>query len=417
MKHGKADVRIGQNMQELICTFYETDNPAEALKRCIQDAFMKHALHIKKRRHWLPAKTLDMVMQDKAPKSRRFSVYVEEEVLEFLRTYYSPEAYISDALTIRCCVYDVLHGAVTDWTLQNSEKILYMIGQKNPEMQDFLNTCFDDLRSVYRIDGYAEPFTGTANVLLHTAESDAEFINDNSLDLVNLLRVIRDYPYELKISLTKLDINRQTFNTLKVKLQENFFLKSSKNTRIQRAVAFFFCRYITHYGAGTSYKGVSSAMYKKKLDIIHSLSLRLQDVDIKKSDALYFSKVLMEEAENYLIYFDAPYICSEEYYTKNNAKHTVFSAHTALRNRVLELRQHHICVLSYRITASKSMKKRGIYDETLQKKLDRLYLNQGFHYRLKPLKRTNEQVEILLATVPFSGSRPYTAPLTEVEVM
>ncbi|MCM1267484.1 MAG: DNA adenine methylase [Bacteroidales bacterium] len=358
-----------------------------------------------------------MVMRDTTPKNQRFSVYIEEEVLNFLRGYYCEKAYISDALTIRCCAFDVLHNAVTDWTLQNTEKIFYMVGQKNPEMLDFLNDCFDDIRSVYRIDGYAEPFTGTANVLLHAAEADAEFINDNSTDLVNLLRVIRDYAYELKVMLIKLSVNTQTFNSLNVKLQEHFCLKSSKSARIQRAVAFFFCRYITHYGAGTSYNGVSPASYLKKLDSIYSLSQRLQGVDIKKRDALYFAKVLMEDAETYLIYFDAPYICSEEYYKKNNAKHTAFSAHTALRNRVLELRQRHICVLSYRITSSESMKKRGINDETLQKKLDRLYLNRGFHYRLKPLKRTNEQVEILIATVPFTGSRPYTDPLAETEVM
>lgn len=404
-------------MQEQLFTHYDTANPAEALQRCVRDAFMKHALHIQKRRHWLPEKTLDIVMQDRTPKNQRFSVYLEEEVLNFLRGYYCENAYISDALTIRCCVWDVLHGAVTGWTLQNSEKVFYMIGQKNPEMLDFLNECFDDIRSIYRIDGYAEPFTGTANVLLHAAEADAEFVNDNSTDLVNLLRVIRDYAYELKVALIKLTVNRQTFNGLNIKLQEHFCLKSSKSARIQRAVAFFFCRYITHYGAGTSYKGVTPASFMKKLDSIYSLSQRLQGVDIKKRDALYFANVLMEEADNFLIYFDAPYICSEEHYKKNNLKNTAFSAHTALRNRVLELRQRHICVLSYRITSSESMKKRGIFDETLRKKLDRLYLNRGFHYRLKPLTRTNAQIEILISTVPFFGSRPYTAPLAGTEVM
>lgn len=43
-----------------------------------------------------------------------------------------------------------------------------MLGQKNPQMQEFLNSIFDEIKSNNTIERYIEPFTGTANVLLHS---------------------------------------------------------------------------------------------------------------------------------------------------------------------------------------------------------------------------------------------------------
>lgn len=416
MKNGKTDIRISCKMSEEICAYYGTNKLSEAVQHCIKDVVLKHAIHTQNKRHWSPEQTLKKMEQDKTPKDKRVSVYIKKESLEFLRSYYCRRAYITDTVTIRCCIYDVLNSAVNDRELQSSDTIFFMVGQKNARMQEFLNGCFNDIRSVYRIDGYAEPFAGTANVILHSNESDAEFASDNSVDLINLLRVIRDCPYELKTELMCLEIDKASFDNLKITLQKSFLLKSSKSVLIQRAVAFYFCRYASHYGKGESYRKISSESYMRKLDSIYPLSQRLQGVDIKKRDALYFSKTLMKDAENFLIYFDAPYICSEEHYVQNNARHQAFSAHIALRNRIQELRHHHICVLSYRITTSKSMKKKGISDEMLQRKLDSLYLNRGFHYKLRQFNKAKGQIEILLSTVPFAGSHPYTLPLTETEV-
>ena len=416
MKNRKVDIRMSSKMVGDICTFYRIEKPSEALQRCIKDAFLKHTMHTQNRRHWSPAQTLKLVEQDNAPKEERVSVYLPDMVMEFLQRYYCRKAFITNAVAVRCCVYDVLHNAVTNQTLRAHDKVFYMVGQKNPLMQEFLNECFEDIHSIYRIDGYAEPFTGSANVLLHSNEFDVEFINDNSTDLVNLLRIIRDYPYELKTELLSLEISKTTFDNLKTELHKVFRLKSSKSALIQRAVAFYFCRYSSHYGKGESYREISIDAYMRKLDCIYPLSQRLQCVEIKKSDALYFSNILTEDAEHFLVYFDAPYICSEEHYKQNNAKHQAFSSHIALRNRVQELRYRHICILSYRITASKSMKKKGISDVMLQRKLDFLYLNRDFHYKLKQFNNAKGQIEILLSTVPFTGSRPYTLPLAEMEV-
>lgn len=413
----KVDLRISRQMAAEVCAFYGCIRLSEALQNSVRDAVLKHTMHTRNKRHWTPAETLALVEQDKNPKTQRVSVYLEEVVLEFLREYYCPKAYITDATTIRCCVYDTLNGAVTDWHLKPTDSVFYMVGQKNPQMQSLLNECFKDIHSVYRIDGYAEPFAGTANVLLHTGESDAEFLNDNSADLVNLLRTIRDYPYEFKAELLSMGTEHSDFDTYKKELEKPLHLKSPKSASIHRAALLWICRYCSNYGQGKHYRAITPDAVMKKLDSIYGISERLQGVDIKKRDALYFSRTLRDEAENFLIYFDAPYICSEKHYKHNNAKRKVFSAHTALRNRVQELRTRHICFLSYRITSSKSMKKKGISDEILCRELDRLYLNRGFHYRLKRLKNAKGQIEILLATEPFCESHPYNTALTETEVI
>lgn len=158
-------------------------------------------------------------------------------------------------------------------------------------------------------------------------------------------------------------------------------------------------------------KNMKQTYFFRKLDTISVISKRLENVTIKKNDALYFSKSLFN-SEHQLIYIDAPYIKSEEHYKMNNKKNTAFSSHTALRNKVEKLRNNNICLISYRITASASMRKNGITDKSITKILDRLYCQRNYFYILKPLKATNGQVEILLSTHPFNGATPYTMPLS-----
>lgn len=417
MRSKKCTIRTFSETINQLCEYYDTTDVSCALRRCVQDSILQQALFTKNKRRMSPAVTLKNVKKQKKSSSTdtRISVRLPEQAVTFLQGYYNAKT-ISD--TLHCCIHDVLNKVAYELPLSEIDKVFYMLGQKNACMLNFLNESFDDIRSIYRIDGYAEPFCGTANVLLHSNESDAEFLNDNSVDLVNLLRVIQRYPDELRLELLLTPLNEDTFNTFKEKLKLSFTLKAKKAKQIARAKAFYFCRYASVFGKGESFKSKpSDDGYHRRLDSIYPLSQRLQGVDIKKRDALYFAEILSEEAENLLVYFDAPYLCSEEHYKVNNRKRIAFSAHAALRNRVEKLREKNICLLSYRITASDSMKKKGIKDADLQAILDKLYLNQGFGYKLKKFNNTKEQVEILISTVPFCGAKPYTTPMREVEVV
>lgn len=413
----KIDVRMSTATINQLCEYYNTTSISFAVRSCVQDCLLQQALFTKNKRSITPAQTLKTVKKQKklCTKDKRISVRLSEQAVDFLKIYYGAK---TNTDTLHCCIHDVLNKVAYELPLKGTDKVVYMIGQKNVGMQKFLNESFDDIRNIYRIDGYAEPFCGTANVLLHTAEMDAEFLNDNSTDLVNVLRVIQRYPSEFKLSLLSVSLNKNTFDKFKKDLKNTFLLKSNKSKQIERATAFYFVRYISVYGKGEYIKSKTSIDgYHRRLDSIAPLSKRLQGVDIKKRDALYFGKILNEEAENLLIYFDAPYIDTEEHYKINNQKKEVFSSHLALRNRVEKLRRKNICLLSYRITVPTCKRKKKNSDNKLRGRLDELYLNQGFWYRLKKFDSKKGQVEILISTVPFCGAKPYTTPMREVEVM
>ena len=52
----------------------------------------------------------------------------------------------------------------------------------------------------------------------------------------------------------------------------------------------------------------------------------------------------------------------------------------------------------------------------IKQELDTLYLNQGFYISFKTLTRTKGQVEIIISSEYFNGSKPYTSPLCKKEV-
>jgi len=200
MRNKKFTIRTFSETINQLCEHYNTTDVSWALRRCVQDSILQQALFTKNKRRMTPTQTLESIMKHKksAHTDTRKSVRLPKQAVDFLQTYYGAKS-ITD--TLLCCIHDVLNHVTYNLPLKGTDKIVYMVGQKNAGMQDFLNESFDDLRSNYRVDGYAEPFCGTANVLLHTSKSDAEFLNDNSVDLVNLLRTIQRYPDELRLNL------------------------------------------------------------------------------------------------------------------------------------------------------------------------------------------------------------------------
>lgn len=415
MKSKKICIRINNDLLSKLCTRYSLDfstaNISDMIKNCVKDCILEQMLYTKCKRQQTPLMTLNNVKKQKKDCSAdtRISVRIDIDILEYVKKYYNTT---SQTTAILCCIYDVLNNTADNHTLTSRYSVFYMVGQKNPQMQEFLNSIFNDIKGNNAVERYIEPFTGTANVLLHSEKNDTEFINDNSSDLINLLRVIQRYPFDLKFELLKLDVSKETFDTIKHRLLLPFSLKSSKKAKLDRAVAFYFCRYASVYGRGESYKKtLTQKAFLRKLDTLSVISKRLEHANIKKNNALYFSKSLCN-SEHQLIYIDAPYIKSEEHYKMNNKKNTVFSSHTALRNKVEKLRKNNICLISYRITASATMRKNGITDKSITKILDRLFCQRNYYYILKPLKATNGQVEILLSTHPFNGATPYAQPLS-----
>ena len=408
MNTKKVTLRLSSTTTQALLDKYQTASFSDALQKCIKDSILHHTFFTKNKRRCTPKKTLQRVRTENLPLTERKSVRINKDALDFLQNYYGVNLSISEVL--RCCITDVLHDVGKPQKLKPSNNLFYMAGQKNPQMQEILNGCFNSLKTKHKFSGYVEPFTGTANVLLHKPERlKREWLNDNSVYLVNVLSVLRDYPLELILAVWKRGYSKATFNMNKAMLKGRFSFKEKKATLISRAAAFYFNRYASHYGDGKSYKKkMKQDTFQHKLDTIGILSERLQNTQIKKRDALYYCKTL-KGISDHLIYFDSPYIGSEEYYRENNSKGIIFSSHTALRNRVEQLRRKNICVISYRTTASDSMRQNGITDEYVRHTLNRLFCGKDYHYITTPYIKG--QIEIVIATVPFEGSTPFNQPL------
>lgn len=288
-------------------------------------------------------------------------------------------------------------------------------------MLDWLNPIFNEATSAYNLTGYLEPFTGTANVILHTDNWESETINDFSYDLINLHHVIKEYPVELKVYLSHPNVTsdiKTNFQNSRNFLGNNPIpTRRNKKFEIQRVTAFFICRYYSYYGDGTSINTKKNInRYLINIDYIYAFSKRLQNREIKRADAIYRLNTFNYKSKH-LIYIDAPYINTEHYYKINqsNKKCSVFFNHTTLRNVVEKFRKDNVCLLSYRITASSSaLKKNKDAEKFIRAYLDKLYLNRKYFYALNKLK--NGQVEIILSTHFLSGFEEYNTSLIEKEV-
>jgi site-specific DNA-adenine methylase len=242
---------------------------------------------------------------------------------------------------------------------------------------------------------------GSANLFLHNNLNLIATLNDLNTYRVNTLRVIKDYPHELQKELRKLAPNKQTLKQFFEDLQKTDTPNlRSKTNKIAYACKYYYVYNLSYYAKGQSLdKNITTKKYRKRVNSIIRLSLKLQDVEIKNTDGLYLLDKLAK-SQNSLIYLDPPYIYSEEHY---DFKKKIFLHHVALRNRILKLRSNNnICFISYRCTTPNSSKHT---DDELINKLDSLYQNNDFYIAFKKVR--NQQIEILIGTVPFIESVPY----------
>lgn len=415
----RISIRLSEVTLSTLFKMYNTNSVAIAIKNCLDDAINTQTLTGgKSKRRLTPSQTLDRVKKEKHTTPTPYSMCINDDIIAHLKNYYGTES-ISEA--IRCAIYDVINNTGKELCIKPHNKIFYMIGQKNADMVKWLNPIFKDAIATYSLADYLEPFVGTANVLLHTDAGTNETINDFSYDLINLHRVIKNYPTEFKLCLLQPSITsniEENFEKFKNKLDTMTIPKrQNKELAIERAVAFYYCRYFSHYGDGTYVNENKKIQnYKSNLDYIWLFSKRLRNTEIKKGDALYRLSTYIGKS-NSLIYIDAPYINTEDYYHINQTdkKGMVFKNHFLLRNKVEKLRLDNVCLLSYRITASASaLNKNKDAKNIIKATLDELYLGRGYYYSLHKLKKG--QIEILISTHPLSGFIAYESSLISKEV-
>lgn len=370
---------------------------------------------------------------DKAQKIVRTTFRISAEMKNLFMEFYKTD---NLSLAIRCAIRDVLTNNRRPDSLAPQEKLRFMIGQKNPEMLELYNAILNDIMSRRTINGYVEPFTGTGNIYLHNDFHLCEnILNDTSKQGCNLFRVIQKYPVELKAEILSQPVSREFFEKCKTELNKLRLI--NKKNRIKAAAMYFFLCNCSVYGKGECFKAsLKEDNYKKLVDVISVAHDLLRDAKITNTDALYQLDKLAN-ASNQLIIYDPPYIGTEDYYRNQNTKSKVFKLHRELRNRIMRLKENNVCIITYRITASITMARKSISDYNnlhkserkfrlrqakrkvenwIKQELDALYLNRGFYISFKPLTRTKGQVEIIISSEYFNGSKPYTSPLCKKEV-
>lgn len=372
-----------------------------------------------------PSKIRELDKEDKHNKGsnidKRISIRASEDELALLKNFYGTE---KNSMAIRCALRDFISGNERSMNLLATEKICCLTGQKNPEMCEFINNAFESISSKTEITEYDEPFTGTANVFLHNnIDSTDATLNEFDELRYNLLTVIRDYPLEFKIEILSHKADKDYFEECKRALNGIYKSNTSsdlnlhtKKGRITAATMYYLLFNCSHYGKGGCFiKNTSQDTYRQRADAISAIHTKLKNVSITNTDALHLLR-RKKCIENALFYFDPPYINSEQYYTSKSMKGKVFKDHQQLRDCIEELSQNNICFISYRVTASATMKKKGYTTKKLRHKLNDLYANRGFHFALKKLTGRSKQVEILICNRPFAGSKPYGTAQFYLEV-
>ena len=145
---------------------------------------------------------------------------------------------------------------------------------------------------------YCEPFFGAGWVYFGKEPSKVEVINDMDSNLVNLFRVLKYHPTEIK-RLLKYEVNaRDTFE---------YYKGTEMETDIQKAIQFFYRINNSFASKGQCYGYAPSRPPRQKLSMdFQDIWQRLKNTYIENLD---FQEVIFKYDRDYTIFFcDPPYL-------------------------------------------------------------------------------------------------------------
>ena len=146
---------------------------------------------------------------------------------------------------------------------------------------------------------YVEVFGGGGSVLLNKERSVREVLNDANGNLINLYRVVREHPDELKDRLLYVLHSREDF-----KITHD----------ILRAADFYQVVRQSYAGNGKQFSAVARSMWAG-FPAIDRVAGRLQGVTLEKEDfGVIFQRY---DSPTTVFYIDPPYFFTEDYYPGN----------------------------------------------------------------------------------------------------
>ena len=151
-----------------------------------------------------------------------------------------------------------------------------------------------------------EVFGGGGSVLLNKERSVREILNDANGNLINLYRVVREHPDELKDRLLYVLHSREDFQIA----QHRLALDAYKDD-IQWAADFFQVVKQSYAGNGKQFCSVARSMWAG-FPAIDRVAGRLQGVTLEKEDfGVIFQRY---DSPTTVFYIDPPYFFTEDYY-------------------------------------------------------------------------------------------------------
>ena len=183
---------------------------------------------------------------------------------------------------------------------------------------------------------YVEVFGGGGSVLLNKERSVREVLNDANGNLINLYRVVREHPDELKDRLLYVMHNREDFKIAQRRLEEATGRcfpvlpqqdgnssdsqgklaekKPEVSSPVLRAADFYQVVRQSYAGNGKQFSAVARSMWAG-FPAIDRVAGRLQGVTLEKEDfGVIFQRY---DSPNTHFYIDPPYFFTEDYYPGN----------------------------------------------------------------------------------------------------
>ena len=183
---------------------------------------------------------------------------------------------------------------------------------------------------------YVEVFGGGGSVLLNKERSVREILNDANGNLINLYRVVREHPDELKDRLLYVMHNREDFKIAQRRLEEAtgrcfpVLLQQDGNSSdsqgklaekktevsspVLRAADFYQVVRQSYAGNGKQFCAVARSMWAG-FPAIDRVAGRLQGVTLEKADfGVIFQRY---DSPTTVFYIDPPYFFTEDYYPGN----------------------------------------------------------------------------------------------------
>lgn len=183
---------------------------------------------------------------------------------------------------------------------------------------------------------YVEVFGGGGSVLLNKERSVREVLNDANGNLINLYRVVREHPDELKDRLLYVMHNREDFKIAQRRLEEATGRcfpvlpqqdgnssdsqgklaekKPEVSSPVLRAADFYQVVRQSYAGNGKQFCAVARSMWAG-FPAIDRVAGRLQGVTLEKEDfGVIFQRY---DSPTTVFYIDPPYFFTEDYYPGN----------------------------------------------------------------------------------------------------